>query len=101
AHDMFGGGETGEATTRVNTRADSRCRDEAGVLRKRFDERKIHARTGCMLRSSFWPAKMAWLRRTEARLFARGRQWMSPAEWLQLRLAGGPHCASGTHAGTA
>jgi gluconokinase len=100
SHGMVGCVEKGEAITRVITWADSRCRDEAAVLRKRFDERKIHARTGCMLRAVFWPAKMAWLQRTEARLFARARQWMSPAEWLQLRLAGDANCAIGMATGT-
>jgi gluconokinase len=100
AHSMVGCTEKGEAITRIITSADSRCRDAAGVLRKRFDERKIHARTGCMLRSNFWPAKMAWLQRIEARLFSRVRQWMSPAEWLQLRLAGDAKCAIGMATGT-
>ncbi len=100
AHGMVGCTEKGEAITRIITAHDSRCRDAAEVLRKRFDERKVHAHTGCMLRSHFWPAKMAWLQRVEARLFARVRQWMSPAEWLQLRLAGGANCAIGMAAGT-
>ena len=99
-HSMVGCTEKGEAITRVITWADSRCRDAAEALRKRFDERKIHARTGCMLRASFWPAKMAWLQRVEERLFARVRQWMSPAEWLQLRLAGDANCAIGMATGT-
>ena len=99
-HSMVGCTEKGEAITRITTSADSRCRDAAEVLRKRFDERKIHAHTGCMLRADFWPAKMAWLQRVETRLFARVRQWMSPAEWLQLRLAGGANCAIGMATGT-
>ena len=92
--------EKGEAITRVMTGEDTRSREAAAVLRKRFDERKVHARTGCMLRAKFWPAKMAWLRRTEARLFSRVQQWMSPAEWLQLRLAGGANCGIAMATGT-
>jgi gluconokinase len=53
-----------------------------------------------MLRAGFWPAKLAWLQRVEPRLFDRVRQWMSPAEWLQLRLAGDAHCAAGMATGT-
>ena len=100
SHSMVGCAEKGEAITRIITAGDSRCRDAADGLRKRFDERKIHAHTGCMLRPDFCPAKMAWLQRVEARLFARVRQWMSPAEWLQLRLAGGANCAIGMASGT-
>ncbi len=99
-HSVVGCAEKGEAVTRVITWADSRGRDAAAALRRRFDERKIHARTGCMLRADFWPAKLAWLRRTESRHFARVRQWMSPAEWLQLRLAGDARCAFGMAGGT-
>ncbi len=99
-HSMIGCTEKGEAITRIVTADDTRCRDAAEVLRKRFDERKIHARTGCMLRSHFWPAKMAWFQRIEGRLFARVRQWMSPAEWLQIRLAGDANCALGMATGT-
>jgi len=99
-HSLVGCTEKGEAITRIITWADSRCHEAAAALRKRFDERKIHARTGCMLRSSFWPAKLAWLQRVEARLFARVRQWMSPAEWLQLRLTGGANCALAMATGT-
>src|SRR5205823_4391815 len=41
-----------------------------------------------MLRSSFWPAKLLWLRHTQPKLFARVAHWMSPAEWLQRELCG-------------
>jgi gluconokinase len=100
SHGLVGCTEKGEAITRIIAPGDTRCRDAAAVLRKRFDEKKIHARTGCMLRTAFWPAKMAWLRRIEPRLFDRVRQWMSPAEWLQLRLAGDARCAIGMASST-
>jgi gluconokinase len=35
-----------------------------------------------MLRASFWPARLAWLRRTQPRLFRRVVRWVSPAEWI-------------------
>ena len=99
-HGIVGCTDKGEAITRVITGDDTRSRDAAAVLRKRFEERKVHARTGCMLRAKFWPAKMACLQRTESRLFSRVQQWMSPAEWLQLRLAGSANCAIGMATGT-
>ena len=99
-HSMIGCNAKGEAVTRVITWADSRCREDAAELRKKLDEKETHARTGCMLRASFWPAKMKWFRRAEERLHARVSQWMSPAEWLQLQLAGGANCAIGMATGT-
>jgi gluconokinase len=81
-HSLLGLDRNGRAITPVYTWADSRCTDDAVQLRKEFDEKQIHARTGCMLRASFWPAKLRWLRRTQARLFQRVIRWVSPAEWI-------------------
>jgi gluconokinase len=53
-----------------------------------------------MLRSSFWPAKLLWLRRTQAPLFRKIKRWMSPAEWLQQQLTGAHRCALGMATGT-
>ncbi len=99
-HSFLGVNARGEAGTRIYTWADSRCRDDAARLRKERCEAEVHARTGCMLRASFWPAKMAWLWRTDERHFKNVKQWMSPAEWLQLQLAGDANCAIGMAAGT-
>ncbi len=92
-HSLLGLDRKGRAITPVYTWADSRCSDDAIRLRKEFDERKIHARTGCMLRASFWPAKLRWLRRTQDRLFKRVARWVSPAEWIFQELFGAPGCS--------
>ncbi|MEY2483184.1 MAG: gluconokinase [Verrucomicrobiota bacterium] len=99
-HSLLGLDQKGRPITPVFTWADSRCATDAAQLRIELDERKIHARTGCMLRASFWPAKLRWLRRTRPRLFHRVARWVSPAEWIYEELfgAGGcnPSMASGT-----
>ncbi len=99
-HSFLGANTKGEALGRVFTWADSRCREDAATLRKERDEKDVHAKTGCMLRASFWPAKMAWLWRTQERFFNQVKQWMSPAEWLQLQLAGDASCSIGMASGT-
>jgi gluconokinase len=99
-HSLVGTDAAGHARTQIIAWADARCRADAAELREIFDEADVHARTGCMLRASFWPAKLAWLRRTQPRLFRRVEQWMSPAEWLQLNLAGEANCAIGMATGT-
>ena len=48
----------------------------------------MHQRTGCRLHSSYWPAKLAWLRETDAGAFERVRTWISPGEYVQRRLLG-------------
>ena len=99
-HSLLGTDEAGRALTPIYTWADSRCREDAARLRAEFSERAIHARTGCMLRSSYWPAKLVWLRRTQPTLFARVANWMSPGEWLQRELCGEAVCSYSMASGT-
>ena len=99
-HSLVGVDKGGNPLTEIITWADSRCRDDAADLRSRFSERAIHGRTGCMLRSSFWPAKLHWLRRTNPSVFRKVHRWLSPAEWVQLQLSGAAHCAIGMATGT-
>jgi len=99
-HSLVGCDAKGAALTNIITWADARCREDAAALREEFSEKATHARTGCMLRASFWPAKLRWLRRTQARKFAAVKQWLSPAEWLQHTLAGGANAAIGMATGT-
>lgn len=99
-HSLLGTDANGRPVTPIYTWADSRCRSDAEHLRATLSEREIHTETGCMLRTSFWPAKLAWLRRTDHRLFKRVKRWMSPAEWIQLQLTGEATCAHGMATGT-
>lgn len=99
-HSLIGLDEEGSPLTPVITWADGRARDHARAFRDTFNESEIHQRTGCMLRTSFWPAKLAWLRQTDPRLFESVRQWTSPGDWLLWELFGvetlGVSMASGT-----
>ena len=99
-HSLIGTDERNRPLTPVYTWMDSRCRGDAAKLREELDEREIHARTGCMLRASFWPAKLVWLRRTDRRLFTSVRRWMSPAEWLYREFAGEAQCGLSMASGT-
>ena len=99
-HSLLGTDAGGQAMTPIYTWADSRCRTDAEYLRATLNEREVHSETGCMLRTSFWPAKLAWLRRTNRALFKSVKRWMSPAEWIQLQLTGEATCAHGMATGT-
>ena len=81
-HSLLGLDRAGQPLTPIFTWADARGAQDAARLREKFDERTIQLRTGCMLRASFWPAKLLWLRRTCPRLFRRVTRWVSPAEWI-------------------
>ncbi len=87
-HSLIGIDDRARPVTPIITWADSRCRDDAARLRAQLNERTVHARTGCMLRPSFWPAKLAHLRRTAPKIWKKARWWLSPADWLWLRLSG-------------
>jgi gluconokinase len=99
-HSLLGLDGAGRTVTPIITWADSRADSDAARLRRAHPERAYHARTGCMLRATFWPAKLRFLARTQPRVFARVRRWVSPAEWLLERLSGVARCAHGMATGT-
>jgi gluconokinase len=99
-HSLIGIDEEGRALTPIVTWADSRMRQTAGLLRTKHDERKIHARSGCMIRASFWPAKLRWLAKNMPAVFKRVTLWMSPAEWLYQQFCGDVRIAHGMATGT-
>jgi len=74
--------------------------DDADALSRRLDAEAVHQRTGCVLHPSYWPAKLAWLRRTQPETWAAAAHFVSFGEYLLARLAGeGPmsvSSASGT-----
>jgi gluconokinase len=99
-HSLLGLSARGRPVTPVYTWADSRCRAQAAALRRRPGEEHIHARTGCMARASFWPAKLLWLRETQPALFHRAARWVSPAEWIQERWCGEANVSFSMASGT-
>ena len=72
--------------TGVITWADTRSAPAAARLRSRLDETAVHARTGAPIHSTFFPAKLAWLRDTQPEIFARAATWCGFAEYLMFRL---------------
>ena len=99
-HSLFGLDRAGQPLTPVFTWADGRCREDAARLREKLDERAMQQRTGCMLRASFWPAKLLWLRRTQLKLFRRVVRWVSPAEWIFEQIFDVPACSHSMASGT-
>ncbi len=99
-HSLLGLGQNGEPLTPIYTWADARAEEDAARLRERFPERALQQRTGCMLRASFWPAKLLWLRRTHPQLFRQVTRWVSPAEWIFEKLFGVRGCSHSMASGT-
>ncbi len=99
-HSLLGVDERGQPLTPIYTWADTRPACAVPRLRRLLDERAVHARTGCLFHASYWPAKLAWLRRSRPRTFGRVGQWLSPGEYLTLRLFGAPLCSVSMASGT-
>jgi gluconokinase len=78
----------GQALSPLITYADTRNAADAEALRREQDERAVHQRTGCLLRTSYWPARLAWFRRTQPDLWRRAARWITIGEYLELKLFG-------------
>lgn len=87
-HGVCGVDRAGRVTVPVLTWADQRAADAAGRLRTRLDAAAHHARTGTRLHTSYLPAKLAWLATEHPELAAATTRWLSPAEFVYLRLFG-------------
>ncbi|HEX4630325.1 MAG TPA: gluconokinase [Chthoniobacterales bacterium] len=87
-HGLLGLDRKGQPITPVFTWADSRCTTDAEVLLREFDEQTIQEETGCMLRASYWPAKLRWLWRIDRQLFQKVHRWVSPPDWIFEKIFG-------------
>ncbi len=90
----------GNAIGPLLTWRDTRSAAAAERLARKLDADAIHARTGCVLHPSFWPAKLSWLAETDPETFGSAARFLSFSDYLYLRLVGeGPtsvSMASGT-----
>ena len=99
-HSLIGVDDAGEPVTPVFLWLDARSRGEVAGLRQRLDEHAVHARTGCVLHWTYWPAKLTWLRRTRPHVFKRAQRWMSFGELLLEQLTGEPRLSLSMASGT-
>lgn len=87
-HSLIGLDSAGQPLTPVLTWADTRSSGAAQSLRERLDADAVHARTGCVLHSSYWPAKLAWLKEMQPDVFGAAVGWVGFAEFLYATLFG-------------
>ena len=92
-HSLIGVDEDGKPITPVLGWADNRSRDHVATLRKKLDERETHRRTGARFHSSFWPAKLLWLKGgnpsgSEGAPSSPSATWLSFADYVVLKLSG-------------
>lgn len=65
---------------------DTRSADAAERLARRLDAEAVHARTGCHIHTSYWPAKLAWLAEEQPDVFRGARRLVSFPEYLYAQL---------------
>ena len=87
-HSVLGLDRDGNPTTPILTWADRRAAGAARDLRDTLDESAAHRRTGCVLHSSYWPAKLLWLTDSLPRAFEDTGHWVSPGDYFYSRFFG-------------
>ena len=87
-HGMLGLDGDMTPNTPVFMWADTRSGEDARQLGREHASFDAHRLTGCRFHSSYWPAKLRWLARTDAETFARTATWVSFADYLGWLLTG-------------
>ncbi|HEX8176566.1 MAG TPA: gluconokinase [Pyrinomonadaceae bacterium] len=87
-HSLVGVDDEDRAITPVLGWADTRAASEAEALRRKFNERSFHARTGARFHPSYWPAKLLWLKSARPEIYLAATRWMSFSDFLWLKLFG-------------
>ncbi len=85
-HGLLGFDAAKRPVTPIFTWADSRSARDAALLRDALDEEALHARTGCYLHASYWPAKLRWLARERPAQARAAVRWGSFGEHLEATL---------------
>jgi len=87
-HSLVGIDVKGKPTTKVFGWADTRSREQTAELRRKVNEIEVHNRTGARFHSSFWPAKLLWLRKDFSKTYAKTEKWLSFSDFVMMSLCG-------------
>ena len=87
-HSLLALDRAGRPLTPILSWRDTRSADAADWLLGRLDNETVHARTGCQIHTSYWPAKLAWLAQQEPEVFRSARRFVSFSDYLYSQLLG-------------
>ncbi len=90
----------GRAIGPLLTWRDLRSASAAEALARALDAEAVHARTGCVLHPSYWPAKLAWLAREEPETFRTAARFLSFSDYLYGQLTGDARTSLSMASGT-
>ncbi|MCE7985413.1 MAG: carbohydrate kinase [Caldilinea sp. CFX5] len=88
---VMGVNGAGEPVTPLFIYADTRNAADAEQIRHELGAtglRASHDRTGCLIHTSYLPARFRWLARTQPEWFNRSAYWLSFGEYLYWQLLG-------------
>jgi gluconokinase len=87
-HSLLALDRAGRPLTPILSWRDARSADAADWLLRRLDDIAVHARTGCQIHTSYWPAKLAWLAQTQPHVFRAAHRFVSFCDYLYEQLLG-------------
>jgi gluconokinase len=87
-HSLLAIDVSGRPLTEILSWRDTRSADAADWLARRVDTSAVHARTGCHIHTSYWPAKLAWLAQERPDVFRATHRFVSFCDYLYARLLG-------------
>ena len=87
-HSLLALDKSGRPLTPILSWRDTRSAEAADWLLRRLDGAAVHARTGCQIHTSYWPAKLAWLAQTEPHVFREANRFVSFCDYLYEQLLG-------------
>jgi gluconokinase len=85
-HSLLALDRDGRPLTPILGWRDTRSGAAVERLARELDPQDVHARTGCHLHTSYWPAKLAWLAQDEPDVCGAAQRFVSFAEYLYMRL---------------
>lgn len=87
-HSFVGVDGPGRPTTPLLLWSDQRSAPQVARLHDLLDVAQYVQRTGCPLHTSFVPGRLLWLKENHPHSFAESARFLSPGEYLFLRLFG-------------
>jgi gluconokinase len=99
-HSLVGVDANSKPTTKVFGWAENRPAKYVSILRKKLDEKAVHNRTGARFHSSYWTAKLLWLRKDFSLIFAKTASWVSFSDFVAMKLFDSPATSVSMASGT-
>ena len=87
-HSLLALDDRGHPLTPILGWRDTRSAAAADWLSRRLDGVAVHARTGCQIHTSYWPAKFAWLAHEDPEVFQRATRFVSFCDYVYEQLLG-------------